>query len=279
MDLRKVLFLGGDGLRLASVQVRCVDIARRLKCDYLLNKHYAYEIPDKYSAFVCVKPYLLPGELAELAKRGIVIWDIIDASPPKEHASLYLASTRITQEIFHSYGRTVVIPHHHCNFSSVPNPSNLRRPAWIGSSHWLPQLTGIKFDYYETNQMSQKLVVHALRKIGIALNFRNNRPCIFHPKQQKNMHRLHASINSGIKLINCLGFGTPSISADEPAYHEIGENCTIFTNIKKCASWVRALQNDNDLYSELRLRCLQKSEKYHLNAIAEKYIKLLNSLK
>ena len=34
MDLRRVLFVGGDAGKLASVQIRCVEVAKRLGCDY-----------------------------------------------------------------------------------------------------------------------------------------------------------------------------------------------------------------------------------------------------
>jgi len=160
----------------------------------------------------------------------------------------------------------------------VPNPPHLRRPGWIGTSHWRPKLRGFECDYYDVAGLRREDVVQAQRHVGIALNFRTDRPAIYHAKHQKLLHSFHVAINSGIKLINCFSFGTPSISADEPAYHELGVGCTIISDVKKCARWVRELQNDDELYMNLRRHCLRRAAKYHLDAIAEKYRKLLRSL-
>jgi len=292
MNLQKVLFLGGSG-SYASVQVRCVDIASRLGCDYLIGGYNIQEIPDKYSAFVCIKPYLLPGLPEALASRGKIIWDIIDEPPLPKYVSVYIASTKIAKDLFSHIGRIVIIPHHHCNFGGKPNPSNLRKPAWIGSSHWLPTLAGFKYDVYPVQGMTRQDVVKAHRRIGIGLNFRNKnaffeqawpsleqlaRTVKERRRMERNMYNFHLAVNSGIKLINCIGFGTPSISGDEPAYHEIGEECTIFTNTRHCARWVKELKNDADLYLDLRKRCLRKASKYHIDVIVEKYRTLLKSL-
>jgi len=278
MDLRQVVFLGGNGRRLASVQIRCLDIAGQLGCDYRVGDKFARQIPDKYSAFICVKPDFGLQELVELRRRGKVIWDIIDTLPPEQDVDLYLASTRTSRHLFNAYGRIVLIPHHHCNDSMAPNPSDLRRPAWIGARHWLPPLQGFEYDTYFADRWRRLQVMHAHRKIGIGLNFRSSRPANYPVGQQKLGHEFHVAINSGIKLINCLGYGTPSISANEPAYHEIGLDCTILSSVKKCAGWVRALQHDDALYLDLRKKCLRKAPRFHVSAIAKKYRKLLESL-
>ncbi len=278
MNLRNVLFLGGRS-KLASVQIRCVEVAKALGCDCRIHEPFAANIPDQYSAFVCVKSVLAPGELAQLAKRGTVIWDIIDSPPPQEHVSIYLASTTTTRELFASYGRCKVIPHYHCNLSGKPNPlPRTRRPAWIGSDYWKPHLEGFAFDSYDVKGMSRDDVIRAHRQIGIGLNFRNPRPPIFWKNHQKLRYRFHVAINSGIKLINCVGFGIPSVSDQEPAYHEIGADCTIFASLKKCAKWVRALQNDDELYLDLRKKCLRRAAHYHFDTVIEKYRKFLTAL-
>ncbi len=274
MDLRKVLFLGGK--QMASVQIRCVDIAKKLDCDCILGPCDLEEICDRYSVFVCVKPSLAPGQLKLLARKGKVIWDIIDSPPPEDHVATYLASTKLAKEVFRSYGRVVVIPHHHCNFSGVPNAPDLCRPGWIGSQHWRLKFQGVDCDYYDVEGMNQTDVINAHRKIGVGLNFRNNRPGQFAPEHRKLMHDFHIAINSGIKLINCIGFGTPSISADESAYHEIGEDCTIISSIKKCADWVRALQNDRLLYAQLRKKCIRRAGLFNLESICLRYHGLFN---
>jgi hypothetical protein len=276
MDLRKVLFLGGPGL--ASVKIRCVDLAARLGCDCRLGPVDAAVVGERYSAFVCVKPRLAPGQREHLARKGIVIWDILDAPPPKDDVTHYLASSKLAKEIFQGYGRVTVIPHYHCNFSGKPNPPNLRRPGWIGSPQWRPRLSGFDCDYYDSTHLNREGVVAVHRQIGIGLNFRTTQPAIFAEQYRKLAYNFHVAINSGIKLINCLGFGTPSVSADEPAYEEIGGHCTIFSTPRACARWVRDLQNDRELYQDLRQKCLRKSAQYHIDTIAEKYRRFLTEL-
>jgi len=278
MDLRKVIFLGGNPRKLASVQIRAVDIAARLGCPCLADVHYAREVPEKYSVFVCVKPLFAPGQLQTLARRGKVVWDIIDTLPPKEDVAVYLTSTQTTKEIFAHYGRMAMIPHYHCNFEGTPNPPDLRRPAWIGYRQWLPPISGFDFDVYDVKNMTRADVVRAHRHIGIGLNLRGPGRPRASKHEQKNFATFHIGVNSGIKLINCLGFGIPSVSGHEPAYEEFGKNCTLYTTPRYCAKWVRELQNDEALYLTLRRHCLRQGAKFHIDAIAQKYKTLLHSL-
>ena len=172
MDLKKVVFLGGNPRRLASVKIRCVEIARQLGCDYLLKTKNAESIPDCYSAFVCIKPELCQLELSVLAKRGPIIWDIIDNVPPEKYISVYITSNSFAKNMFADYGRVELIPHHHCNTSGVPNRPDLRRPAWIGNPCWRPNIKGFKYDRYYVQGMGPEDVAKVHRKIGIGLNLR-----------------------------------------------------------------------------------------------------------
>jgi len=287
MELRKVLFLGGS-IGYPSVQIRCVDLARRLGCDFQLGAHTAQEIPDKYSIFVCVKPRLRQTELSALARRGCVVWDIIDDLPPAANVAVYLASSSLAQNLFSKYGRVELIPHYHCNFEGTINPPGLRRPVWLGSRHWLPLIQGFPHETIFVENLRREDIVQVFRQTGIGLNLRGLRNLLRFAnhtadrRKQLNFTRKmfdkHIALNTGIKLINCLGFGIPSISSDEPAYHEFGENCTLFSNLRDCAKWVRALQHDDDLYSDLRRQCLRQGKKFHIDAIANKYRTLFASL-
>ncbi len=292
MDLHNVLFLCGRRTN-ASVQIRCLDIASHLGCDYLTGARSAQEIPERYLAFVCVKQSFPPGELEKLSRRGIVLWDIIDTPPPETGVAVYLASTKFARDLFLHYGRIELIPHHHCNFEGTPNPPELRRPAWVGAPHWLPDLPGIEHDTCLVQRIGQAEVVQAFKRTGIGLNLRNReayfkeawsrrKPFLGTARERRRLEQdmfdFHLAVNSGIKLINCIGFGIPSVSSDEPAYREIGPDCTIFSTPRRCAHWVRELQNDDKLYFSLRQRCLQKAQEYHIGAIAGKYRNLIDSL-
>ena len=268
MNLNKVLFIGGNPRKFGSVEIRCEDIAPRLGCDRMLSVRKVEEIPDVYSAFVCVKPALRGDEILKLSKRGPVIWDIVDDTPPASNICAYIVSTQGARRVFQNYGRIEIIPHHHCNFSGSPNPIGCRHPVWIGQFHWCPELSGFEFEKVNTLGMNSEQTAAAYRRAGIGLNLRSNHP---------NSH-FHVPINAGIKLINCIGFGIPSISSDEPAYHEIGDECTVFSTASDCSGWVSRLQNDDAFYSDLREKCISRARDFHVSSIIEKYRALLESL-
>jgi hypothetical protein len=268
VKIEKILFIGGDLIRFASVQIRCQDIASRLGCDSILTVRKAEDVPSGYSAFVCVTACLNQEDVLKLATRGPVIWDVIDTYPPKHGVSIYLTSTERAKHVFHNYGRVENIPHHHCNFSGVPNSQECRRPGWIGNLPWYPKLEGCDHDFYNVRKMSGNDVADAYRRIGIGLNLRSKRPD----------SDFHAEINSGIKLINCIGFGIPSVSSDEPGYHEVGEDCTIFSDLDGYLHWVHLLQNDEQLYHKIRQNCLRASSKFHISSILCQYCALIESL-
>jgi hypothetical protein len=267
MDLTKVLFIGGDP-QAVSVRIRCVEMANRLGCKYHLRSRLTETVMEQYRVFVCVKPRLWSGQLEKLARRGMVVWDIVDEAPPKEHVARYLTSSEYAREIFSAHGRVEMIPHRHCNFSGEPNPPENRRPAWIGHQQWHPPMPGVAHDQYFVEHLTSQAVWQAYRKTGVGLNLRI-------PGRK---HEFHVAINSGIKLINCMGYGIPSISSDEPAYREFGDDCTIFSTPKGCAKWVKALQSDDDLYHELRRNCLRRAPQFHIDSSVAKYQSLLQSL-
>jgi hypothetical protein len=268
MLMEKVLFVGGSAL-LPSVRMRCVDLAERLGCGYRTDIQSVKELPRGYQAFVLVKPALSAEELRRLAQVGPVIWDVIDRLPPVgSKLACCIVSSLTAERMVRPRWPTVLLPHYHCNFSAVPNSPRNRRPAFVGSRQWLPLLPSLTYDFYDSSKMTRAQVFRAYRQVGIGLNLRVGVPG----------SELHVSINSGIKLINCLGFGLPSVSADEPAYREIAEDCTLFARAETCARQVRKLTLDNALYARLRSNCLRRAKDYHIDAIARRYRRFIASL-
>lgn len=268
MHLSKVLFIGGKPKQ-ASAQIRCLDIARALGCNIQFKVRRADQIPHRYLVYVCVKSYLSERELLRLSKRGVVIWDVIDCLPPEYGVSLYLVSTEAAKQYLGNNYVTKVIRHHHCNKNGALSFSFNKRPAWLGHrKYWYPKLDGLEHDVYDVGQMSQREIIKLYLKMGISLNIRT----------EKYKNSVHVKLNSGIKLINCIGFGIPSISNEEPAYQEIGDGCTIFSDVGHCNEWVQRLQNDALLYTHLRQACIAKAEQYHISTIAEQYKRLFESL-
>ena len=267
MDLDKVLFIAGQR-RFPSVQIRAIDVATRLGTPVYIEPYSAEEIPRSFQIFVCVKPAVNPKLIEDLSKRGVVVWDIVDVPPPPS-AQVCIASTREAQRMFASKKRRVdLIRHHHCNFEGWPRPRG-RRPGWIGSRHWKPELRGVDYDYYDVRKMSQTDVISAHRKIGIGLNLRSEHPDA----------TAHAKLSSGIKLINCLGFGIPSISNTEAGYIEIGDGCTIYCdNNSECGRLISFLQDEPEYYATLAKNAAALGQEFTIGKTVERYRALLKSL-
>lgn len=273
-----MLFVGGDAKRLASVQIRCVDIAQYLGCDHVLSLRDIAKIPNHYSVFICVKTEIDPLHLGDLKKRGIVLWDVMDSLPPREGVDVYITGSMTARDAFACYGRAVMIRPHHCNNSLTPNSPSNRRIKWIGGRHWKPDLHGFEYDVHYVENMPQAQVIEAYRETGIGLNVRATREWSNPMHPEKLAFDLHLALNPGIKLINCIGFGIPSVSAEEPAYREIDAECTVFSSIDECADWVHELQNNETLYNRLRQNCLKQSARFDISSAGENYKKLLQSI-
>lgn len=269
MNLNEVLFVGGNWPHLSSVKIRCVDLAQYIGCDYQVNVHSVDEISPKYKAYICVKAKLSLDELENLSRRGLIVWDIIDRPPP-ECAAIknFIASTARIRAMFSHLGRVEVIPHYHCNLSSVPNAPNIRRPGWIGHGEWYPDFGELDHDAYDVRGMNREEVAQCYRRIGIGLNIRSQTDRVY----------LHGLFNSGIKLINCIGFAIPSVSGFEPAYQEFGDGCTVFSGPRDCALWVQQLQADDRIYNTMRERCIEQSERFHISTISQQYKNFIESL-
>jgi hypothetical protein len=278
-----VLFVGGDVVRLASVKIRCREIASRLGCDVSYMARSAAELPKGYKAYVCVKPELRPSELTKLARQGQVIWDILDDNPPTEGVDTYIASTEFVRRQFAHHGREIrVIPHYHCNFEGVLNDGRRRNAAYIGGEHWYPRIDGVPHDRYFVCRSSREDLVPIYLGIGIAINLRrlSLQGTVWEklPPDATPAPVRHIVLNSGMKLINCMGFGIPSVSGIEPAYLEIAPDCTIFTDQLTCGEHVRQLATDESLYQKLRDRCIQEARRYSVDAVVGHYRDLISKL-
>jgi hypothetical protein len=93
----------------------------------------------------------------------------------------------------------------------------------------------------------------------------------------KPIPELHIKINSGMKLINCLGFGLPSVSSPEPAYIEVAPECTLFCDGLDCMDAITTLQEPT-IYNEFRRKCLQRAPEFHINEVIHSYTALFEQL-
>ena len=264
----EAVFLGG-ALKRASVRIRCLQVAEALGCEYILDVSSIEQVPKGKRLYFCVKPDLSEKDIVILSRRGTVVWDIHDFMPPKHGVSVYLACSRTTTEELGHLGTMKVIPQHHCNFMEIPNPPDKeRRPAWIGRPFWCPEFDGFSVDVYNANELGIEGIIAAYRQMGLSLNVR--RRC----KEAE----FHVRINDGGKLINCMAFGIPSVSDNEPAYHEYGHACTLFAEPQEVRDAVHTLQTDDKVYAELRSQGLEKARPFHLKRILPQYRELIQEL-
>ncbi len=260
-----VVFLGGPLAR-ASVRIRCLQIAEALGCEYRLDVSGLDGVPTGKRVFVCVKPELTEDDLGRLQHRGKVIWDVHDHMPPERHVDVYLACSQRAASAVETLGDVRVIPQHHCNFSGVPNPADLpRRPAWVGRPFWCPDFGDLGVNIHDSNVLGVEGVIAVYRRMGLALNVRRQRP----------ESELHLALNDGGKLMNTMAFGIPSISSDEPAYHEFGEGCTVFAPLSGIPAAVSALQRNDKLYESIRNEGLERAKSFHISAMLRLYKELL----
>jgi hypothetical protein len=277
-----ILFVGGNVNRLASIKIRCREIASRLGCDTHYEARRAEDVPNGYKAYVCVKPDFPRNEIGILARKGIVIWDILDEIPPQEHVLSYIGSTQHVAQMFSRLGRVAVIPHYHCNIERVMSVADSSRIAYLGSEHWYPKLADIPHATYFADRWTREEVAAAYRQIGLAINYRHmgeiEARFLKDPRDARPDAQVHVRLNSGVKLINCLGFGIPSVSPPEPAYLEFGAGCTVVSLFEDFPKAVRDLSADREKYAALKARCLERAEEFHIDTIIRAYQKLLFSL-
>ena len=267
MQLRgreRVLFLGGEE-RLPSVRIRCRQVAHALGCDYVFGGIAPHAIPPGKDVFVLVK---WGGDRAALRRRGVVIWDVIDGLPPVDGVDKYVYSTAAAREFLrprvgHAPGE--VIPHHHCNVDRVDADGD--RILWIGGIEWLPALAGSGVAIVDSTGLSAGALAEAYRSARVLVNLR---------RVERAQDVLHCRLASGIKLINAIGFGLPSLCPDEPAYREIGPDCMLLTDAANIASTLDRLLGDPVLEQALRSNARARAELYHLDAIAERYARMLS---
>jgi hypothetical protein len=268
--LQQVAFIGGKAGR-PSTQIRCVQICEKLGIDYQVGSNIQWEALEGKRIVVLVKPLLSVAEFARVKQQAYVVWDLHDERPPRWEIDHYLFSTEHASMVLGDLRPFSVIPHHHLNQSRKMEP--LRRVQeinYIGRPRWCPnsKLFGLNYGIFDTYKKSRFLIEKAYRQTDVLLNVRT----------QDEETAFHVSINPGVKLINAIGFGLPSVSFPEPAFLEIGGDVTIFCGENNILDTVRSIGNDQSTRALLRENCRAIADRYHLEKICAEYVQLFERL-
>jgi len=209
-------------------------------------------------------------EILRLTERERVVWDYIDRVPPPARFVASIVSTRAAGAALNLTGTVLHIPHHHCNYERVFTRAKPDAVTWIGHKLWYPGPLGLNESAFFVENSEREHVATCYRSSGLLLNTR----------LQSEATVSHVKFNSGIKLINAIGFAIPSISLCEPAYVEIAESkdCTVFSEEANVVSDVLELLANSERYRQLQQQCLSLSEEYHIDTIVRRYRRKLASL-
>ena len=268
--IERVIFFGGSNL--PSVRYRCVEVAEALGCDYILNVDSLEKIPANKDIFICVQPRLKVEHMELLSKRGTIVWDIHSGgfkNSFKQFIDYYLVETKAARIAFNDLKNVCVIPPHHMNFSNSFNSLDMcGEITWLGNEKFMHKFNDPRVVAYTYHNKRGNEIATIYRKTSIMVNMRCN------PRE----NQFYIRVNPGIKLINCIGFGIPSISEPEPAYLEHAPECTIFSTLQDLPYWISRLEKDKQLYSRLRDNCIKSANKFSLKNVIKYYRNFILSL-
>lgn len=188
------------------------------------------------------------GELAKLHPDvGIIVCSDIDA---------VTMAKCITNEI-------IIIPQHHCNYDRLHRVrTGIKTMGVIGTSGAFPMLPdGLKeelgkrgIELIEFSRfLSRQDIIDFYMKIDLQIVWRPYRKTLSNP----------------LKIVNASSFGIPTIALDEDAFKEM-EGCYLpVSNFEGFLEALDGLLGTPEQYKTLSNKCLEVSERYHIDKIGQ----------
>jgi len=265
----------------ASAKVRGSQIAGRLGAALLRLDELTPDTARRYRTLVYVKELPPKDLMARLRDGGALqVFDPVDnyrwrtmraRAPFIDHfiASNHTHAVELTRRFAAPATR---VPHHHCNFDEVRIPAG-REPATLGyvggRVNWPPVRRLIRSLPYPhiAHTSGEKTLVDAYCSIDVGVAWR--------------MEEGKISYNSGVKLINFMSFGIPSVLAPETGYLELsrhGECCLYAHSREEYTMLVRELAGSPALRRRMGDEGFENARRYHIRHIVEEYRALLESL-
>ncbi len=78
-------------------------------------------------------------------------------------------------------------------------------------------------------------------------------------------------MSNPLKLVNAASFGVPTIALDEPAFYELSGAYLPVNTLDEFFFSLDTIKESNTLYNDYAQKCLEKSERYHIDSIAQLY--------
>ena len=164
--------------------------------------------------------------------------------------------------------RIVFIPQHHCNFERVKRTrKEITKVGVIGTRGAFPFLPedlekelakrGMELNFY-SNFYSRQDIINFYLNIDIQMVWRPYKKILSNP----------------LKLVNAASFGVPTIALDERAFVELGNSYIPVNSFGEFLMLLDALKDNPGLYDEYSEKCIEVSERYHIEKVGEMYKEL-----
>jgi len=164
--------------------------------------------------------------------------------------------------------RIVLIPQHHCNFDRVRRTrTEIKTMGVIGTTGAFPLLPA---------ELKSELAKRGMELIEFSKFFSRQDIIDFYSKIDLQIvwRPYKKLLSNPLKLVNASSFGIPTIALDEIAFKEMGDCYLPVNNFEQFLDRLDALRSDPGMYAEYGRRCLERSERYHIENVSKLYLDL-----
>lgn len=265
----------------ASAKVRGSQIAERLGAALLRLDELTPTTARRYRTLVYIKELPPASLMAQIRDAGVR--QVVDPVDNYRWRTLRTRAAFIDHFIAsnHTHALDLTrrfavpatrVPHHHCNFDEVRIPAG-REPATLGyvggRVNWPPVRRLIRSLPFPSiaHTSGEKTLVEAYCSIDVGVAWR--------------MEEGKQSYNSGVKLVNFMSFGIPSVLSAETGYLELSlhwQACAYAQTKAEFTDLVREIAGNAALRRRMGEEGFEAARRYHIRYIIEEYRALLESL-
>jgi hypothetical protein len=265
VDKLDIAFIGRQG-DYSSVKI-FQTIAERLGIAFY--KSDSNEI-DRKKLLVCVKPFC---DFTTTSFGGKLVWIPIDANLPAARPDLFLCCSKVQESAIKELltnAETHVIPHYHCNLSNNLNRDKImcgpEGGKWIGTNLWVPS---------DLPRGVEQVVVNSRWSHDQLERVYNQAYYLLNARKKRRGWEKHLRFNTGIKLINAMGFMKLSISEPEPALLEWGSDCSYFLEEgETLISAIWKLTLDIRKQCDILRNCKMRRDDFSIENVARQFERL-----